>query len=65
MQQVINVIKSKHVGLQTMSPSAANETPIKIIKTHLNARKLSMSTDDLRTATEAINSIEKNMKIYT
>ena len=62
---MIHTIKSKHVGLQTMTPSAANETPIKIIKTNLNARKLSMSSDDLQTATEAINSIEKNTKMYT
>lgn len=71
---MIHTIKSKHVGLQTMQPSAANETPIKIIKTNLNARKLSMSNvdvdddddDDVQTATEIINrSIEKSIKMYT
>lgn len=61
-QQVIHTIKSKHVGLQTMTPSAANETPIKIIKTNLNARKFSVSNDDVQTATETI---EKGIKMYT
>lgn len=63
LQQVIHTIKSKHVGYQTMmTPQAGNEPPIKIIKANLNARKLSLSTtDDLRTVTEAITSIEKNI----
>lgn len=45
-----------------MAPAAANETPIKIIKTNLNARKFSASNDDLQTATETI---EKSLKMYT
>lgn len=45
-----------------MTPSVANDTPIKIIKTNLNARKLSVSNDDVQTATETI---EKGIKMYT
>ncbi|XP_055308621.1 uncharacterized protein LOC129572635 isoform X2 [Sitodiplosis mosellana] len=54
--QVINTIKSKHIGLHAMAPSSVNETPIKIIKTNRNARKLSLPTiitiDNLQSVTE-------------
>lgn len=45
-----------------MAPSSLNETPIKIIKTNRNARKLSLptilTTDDFRTVTETMNSVK-------
>lgn len=60
---MIHTIKSKHIGLQTTSMS---ETPIKIIKTNRNARKLSLptsfTTDDLQSVTETVNYIRNNVK---
>lgn len=69
LQQVINTIKSKHVGLQTMTPTSVNETPIKIIKTNRNARKLSLytlsTTGDLQSVTDTIKNIEDSVINYT